>query len=61
MVIFMYSWYLQGIFFIEPILLHKSRYVRDKFYDVWDSFSLVCYLLIDKIYLRTISYVPMLL
>ena len=54
MVILMFSWYLQGIFMIRPIHQHKTLHVRD-------GFSLVCYLLINKRYLRTTCYVPKLL
>ena len=54
MVILMFSWYLQGIFMIGPIHQHKTLHV-------WDNFSLVCYLLIIKRYLRTTCYVPKLL
>ena len=61
MVMFMFSQYLHGIILIGPILQHKLCYVQDKFCHIWDSFSLVCYLLIDKRYLRMICYVPKLL
>ena len=54
MVSLKFSWYLQGIFLIGPIHQHKTRHV-------WDGFSLVCYLLIGKRYLRTTCYVPKLL
>ena len=54
MVILMLSWYLHGIFLIGPIHQHKTLHLRD-------GFSLVCYLLINKRYLRTICYVPKLL
>ena len=54
MVSLKFSWYLQGIFLIGPIHQHKTRHV-------WDGFSLVCYLLIGKRYLRTTCDVPKLL
>ena len=56
----MFYWYLQGILLMGPILQLKLHHMRDKFCHIWDGFSLVCYLLIDKRYLRMI-YVPKLL
>ena len=51
MLILTFSWYLQGIFLIGPILQHKSRHRWDKLCHIWGGFSLVRYLLIDKRYL----------
>ena len=61
MLILMFYWYLQGILLMGPILQLKLHHMRDKFCHIWDGFSLVCYLLIDKRYLRMICYVPKLL